>query len=57
MKMQQVSFSELGSKLYFLFFFFVFPLSQGPIGSSGGGSHSSIPAVDDEKGQINATFS
>lgn len=56
MKMQQVSFSELGSKLFF-FFFFVFPLSQGPIGSSGGGSRSSIPAVDDEKGQINATFS
>lgn len=55
MKMQQVSFSELGSKLFF--FFFVFPLSQGPIGSSGGGSHSSIRAVDDEKGQINATFS
>lgn len=55
MKMQQVSFPELGSKLSF----FVFPLSQGPIGTFGGGSHSSIPAVDDEKGQkgqINATF-
>lgn len=53
MKMQQVPFSELGSKLSF----FVFPLSQGPIGSSGGRSHCSIPAVDDEKRQINATFS